>query len=94
MIDEVSAIRQADLPSAGFDRIIWKAGGHVYKFEMTKPTLQNVSDGIDTILEGGHGYRALIGPIKQGTGLLPENPEQPLQLAEMIPISTDVHVRT
>ena len=61
---------------------------------MTEPTLQNVRDGIDSVLERGHGYRALVGATKHGTGLLHENPEQPLPLAEMIPISTDAQVRT
>ena len=58
---------------------------------MTEPTLHKECDGIDSVLERGHGYRALIGETKQGTGLLYENPEQ---LAEMIPISTDAHVLT
>lgn len=93
-IDEASVIRQADPLPAGLDKIVWQAGGHVYWFEMTEPTLQNVRDGIDSVLERGHGYRALVGATKQGTGLLHEDPEQPLPLAEMIPISTDVHVRT
>ena len=93
-IDEASVIRQADPLPAGLDKIVWHAGRHVYWFKMTEPTLQNVRDGIDSILERGHGYRALVGATKQGTGLLYEDPEQPLPLAEMIPISTDVHVRT
>ena len=79
---------------AGLDKILWQADGHVYYFEMTKPTLQNVRDGIDSVLERGHGYPALVGVTKQGTGLLHEDPEHPLPLTEMIPISTDVHVRT
>ena len=93
-IDEASAIRQADPLPAGLDKIVWQDGGHVYWFEMTEPILQNVRDGIDSVLERGHGYRALVGATKQGTGLLHEDPEQPLPLAEMIPISTDVDVRT
>jgi len=93
-IDEVSVIRQADPLPAGFDKIVWQAGRHVYWFEMTEPTMQNVHDGIDSVREPGHGYRALVCATKQGIGLLHEDPEQPLPLAEMIPISTDVHVRT
>ena len=93
-IHETSAIRQADPLPARLDKIVWQAGRHVYWFEMIEPTLQNVRDGIDSFLEHGHGYRALVGATKQGTGLLDEDPEQPLPLAEMIPISTDVHVRT
>ena len=69
-IDEASAIRQADQLPAGLDKSVWQAGGHVYWFEMTEPTLQNVRDGIDSVLECGHGYRALVGATKQGTGLL------------------------
>ena len=61
---------------------------------MTEPTLQTVRDGIDSVLERGHGYTGLVGATKQGTGLLHEDPEQPLPLAEIITISTDVHVRT
>ena len=60
---------------------------------MTAPTLQNVRDGIDSVLERGQGYRAHVGATKQGTSLLHDDPEQPLPLAEMIPMSTDAHVR-
>jgi len=93
-IDEASVICQADPLPPGLDKIVWQAGGHVYWFKITEPTLQNVRDGIDSVLERGHGYRALVGATKQGTGLLHKDPEQPLPLAEMISISTDVHVRT
>jgi len=93
-IDEASVIRQAGPLPAGLDKIVWQAGGHGNWFKMTEPTLQNVRDGIDCVLKRGHGYHALVGATKQGTGLLHEDPEQPLPLAEMIPISTDVHVRT
>ena len=93
-IDEASAIRQGDPLPARLHKIMWQASGHVCWFEMTEPTLQNVRDAIDSVLECGHGYRALVGATKQGTGLLHEDPEQALPLGEMIPISTDVHVRT
>jgi len=93
-IEEASVIRQADPLPAGLEQVVWQAGGHVYWFEMTEPTLQNVRDCIDSVLERGHGYRALVGATKQGTGLLHEDPVQPLPLAEMIAISTEVHVRT
>ena len=85
-IDEASAIRQADPLSARLEKNVWQASGHVYWFEMTEPTFQNVHDGIDSVLERGHGYRALVGATKQGTGLLHDDPEQPLPLAEMITI--------
>ena len=51
-------------------------------------------DSIDSVLEGGHGYRELVRATKQSTGLLHQDPEKPLPLAEMIPISTDAHVCT
>ena len=73
-IDEASAIRQADPLAAGLDKIVWQAGGHFYWFEMTEPTLQNVVDGIDSVLERGQGYHLLVGATKQGTGLLHEDP--------------------
>ena len=38
-MDETAAIRQADPPSAGLNRFLWQAGGHVNWFEMTAPTL-------------------------------------------------------
>ena len=51
-------------------------------------------DGIDSVLERGQGYHALVGATKQGTSLLHDDPEHPLPLAEMIPMSTATHVRT
>ena len=73
-IDEASEILQADPLPAGLDKIVWQARGHVSWFEKTEPTLQNVRDGIDRVLERGHRYRALIGATKQGPGLLYEDP--------------------
>ena len=93
-MDVASEIRQADPLSTGHDNIVSQAGGHVSWLEMTEPTLQTVRDDIDCVLEPGHRYRAIIGATKHGTGLLHGDPEQPLPLAEMIPISTDAHVRT
>ena len=93
-INEASAIHQADPLPTGLDKIVGQAGGHVYCFEMTEPTLPNVGDGIDSVLERGHRYLALVGAMKQGTGLLHDDPEQPLPLAQMIPISTDAHICT
>ena len=84
-IEEASAIRQAEPLPAWLDKIVCQAGGHVYWFKMTEPTLQNVRDGIHSVLESGHGYRALVGATKQGTGLLHEDPEQPLPLAQNDP---------
>ena len=85
-IDEASTIRQADPLPAGLDKIVWQTGGHISWFERTEPPLQEVRDGIDSVLERGHGYRVLVGATNQGIGLLHEDPEQPLPLAEMIPI--------
>ena len=93
-IDEASTICQADPLPAGFDKILWQAGGHVNWFEMTTPTLQNVREDINRALERGKGYRALVGATKQGISLLHDDPVQLLPLAEMIPMSTDAHVRT
>jgi len=52
-IDEASVIRQADPLHAGLDKIVWQAGGHVYRFEMSKSTFQNVRDVIESVLERG-----------------------------------------
>ena len=93
-IDEASEICQPDPLPAGLDMLVWPAGRHLSWFEMTEPTLQNMRDGIDGVLEHGHGYHALGGVTKKGTGLLHEDPELPLPLAEMIPISTNSNVRT
>ena len=59
--DEASAICQADPLPAGLDKIVWQAGGHVCWFVMTKPTLQSMGDAIDSVLERGLRYFALIG---------------------------------
>ena len=53
-IDEVSPIREADPLPARLDKIVWQLSGHVYWFEMTELTLQNVCDGIDSVLQCGH----------------------------------------
>ena len=85
-MDEASAICQAHPLLAGLDKILWQAGGHVCRFEMIEPSIQNVCDGIDSFLERGDGYRALVAVTKKGTGLLHQDPEERLPLPEMIPI--------
>ena len=92
-IDVASHVRPDNPLPAGLDKILWQAGEHVYWIEMTEPTFQILLDSIDCVLERGFGYRALVGAMKQGTSLLFDDPEAPLPLAEMIPISDDTHVR-
>ena len=92
-IDEASAIRQANPLLGGLDKIVWPACEYVYWFQKTELTLQNMRDGIDSVLQCGHGYYELFGATKEGTDLLLKDPEQSLLLAEMITISTDAHVR-
>ena len=69
-INKASEIHSTDPLCAGLDKIISQAGGHVYWLEMTKPTLQNLHDSIDSVLECKHLYGKLTGATKQGTGLL------------------------
>ena len=61
--------------------------------ELTEPTRANLLAGVDRVLAHGHGYRFLVGTTRWGTQLLQEDPEEPLPLAEMIPISSSRHVR-
>ena len=48
-IDKASTIRQAEPLSAGLEKIVWRARGHVYWFRITEPTLQKLRDGIDSV---------------------------------------------
>jgi len=53
----------------------------------------NLLAGIDKILSGGFGYHMLVGVKRHATGLLQDNPEERLPLAEMIRITNGRHVR-
>jgi len=75
------------------DKIQWQTQEHVYWMELTEPTLANLLAGIDRILLRGFGYCMLVGATGQGTGLLRDDPEEPLPLAEMIRITNSRHVR-
>ena len=61
--------------------------------EPTEPTLPNLLAGINKAMAPGVGFRKLIGTTRQGTPLLPDNPEEPLPLAEMIRIANSQLVR-
>ena len=74
-IDKAFTICQSDPLPAGHDKIVWQAGGNVYWFEITEPTLRNVRDSIDSVLECRHRYCALVVATKQGIGSLHDNPE-------------------
>ena len=63
-IDEASKVRPDSPLPAGLDKVSWQAGEHVYWMEMSEPTFQNLLDSIDTVLERGFGYRALVGATK------------------------------
>jgi len=69
------------------DKIQWQSHGHVYSIELTEPTFPNLLAGIDKTMALGVRFRMLIGAMRQGTRLLQDDPEEPLQLAEMIRIT-------
>jgi len=83
-VDQPSDVRPSSPLPAGIDQIQWQTPEHVYKIELTEPTLANLLAAIDRILSHGFGYRILVGTTAQGTRLLQEDPEKPLPLAEMI----------
>jgi len=67
--------------------------GHVYWMELTAHTMRNLLVCIDRVLAQGYGYRLLVGATRQATRMLLDNPEGPLQVAEMISIGNSRHVR-
>jgi len=75
------------------EKIQWQSRRHVYWMELTEPTLPNLLAGIDTTMAPGVGFGMLIGTKRQGTRLVQGNPEEPLQLAEMIRITNSRLVR-
>jgi len=52
--------------------------------ELTEPIFPNLLVGIDKTMALRVGFCMLIGPTRQGTRLLQDDPEEPLPLAEMI----------
>jgi len=68
-------------------KIQWQSRGHVYWMELTESSFPNLLAGIDKTMAPGVGFRMLIGTTRQGTGLLQDNAEEPLPLAEMIRIT-------
>ena len=77
----------------GLDKIPWQGNEQVYWLEMNEPTLDNVLEEIDRVLEREYGCRLLIGATREGTHLLRSDPDEPLPLAEMVPIESDRDVR-
>jgi len=61
--------------------------------ELTEPTFPNLQAGIDKTMALGVGFRMLIGTTRQGLRLRQADPEKPLPLAEMIPITNSRLVR-
>ena len=55
---------------------------------MNEPTLDNMLEEIDRVLERGYGYRLLISATREGTRLLSSDPDEQLPLVEMVPIKS------
>ena len=77
----------------GLDKVPWQTGELVYWLEMAEPTIDNVLEEIDRVLERGYGYRVLIGATREGTRMLLNDPDEPLPLGEMVPLLSDRDVR-
>jgi len=87
LIVEPSVVRPSSPLPVGMNKIQWQSRGHVYWMEPTEPTFPNLLAGIDKAMAPGVGFRMLIGTTRQSTPLLPDYPEEPLPLAEMIRIT-------
>jgi len=78
---------------AGLDKIPWQTHRHVYWMEMTEASMWNLFVCIDRVLAPGYRYRLLVCTTRQGTHILPDDPEAPLLVAEMSSIGNSRHVR-
>jgi len=58
------------------DTIQWQTHEHVYRLELTEPTLANLLAGIGRILSRGFRYRMIVGPTGHATRLLRDNREE------------------
>jgi len=92
-IDLPSVVRPDSPLPAGLNKIQWQTHGHVYRMEMTEPTMQNLFVCINRVLAQGYGYRRLVGAIRHSTRILLDDPEEPLPVAEMLSIRNSRHVR-
>jgi len=87
--EEPSSSRPGAPNPPGLDKVPWQTGEQVYRLEMAVPTFDNVQEEIDRILERGYGYRVLVGATREGTGILRNDPDEPLPLGEMVPLLSD-----
>ena len=62
--------------------------------EQTEPTLTSRLAAIDRTLARGIRFRMLVGTMRRGTGLLQDDHEEPLLLAEMIRLRNTRPIRT
>jgi len=92
-IEEPSSSRPGAPNHPGFDKVPWQTGEQVYWLEMAEPTFDNVLEVIDRVLEHGYGYRVLVGATRGSTRMLRNDPDEPLLLAEMVPLLTHRDVR-
>jgi len=60
---------------------------------MAEGTFNNVLEQIDRVLEGGYGYRVLVGATREGTRMVRNDPDERLPLSEMVPLLSDRDVR-
>jgi len=92
-IDQPSVVHPDSRLPARMDNIQWQIHGHVYKMEMTEPTMRNVFLCIDRVLARGYRYCLLVGATRHGTRMLLDDAEELLPVAEMISIRNSRHVR-
>ena len=92
-LDMPSTNRPGEPLAGGLDNVQWKTYGSVFWLELTEPTLPHLLAQIDKIVTHSVGYRHLVGATRYGMLLLLDEPEEPLQLAEMIVITNSRHIR-
>jgi len=69
-IEKLPSSRPGAPNPPGLDKVPWQRGEQVYWLEMAEPTIDNVLEEIDRVLERGYGYRVLVGATRERTGTL------------------------
>jgi len=92
-IDEPSSSRPGAPNTPGLDKVMWQAGEQVYWLKMAELTFDNILEEIHRVLECGYGYQVLVGAMREGTGMLQNDPNELLPLGEMVSLLCERDVR-
>lgn len=88
-IEELSSSSPGAPYPPALHKVRWQTREQVYWPEMAEPTMDNILEVRDRVLECAYRERVLVDATREGIQMLRNDPDERLPLVEMVPLLTD-----